>query len=65
MATDDGSTPAGKGRITAAATQAATPSRIATQFAIVSATLSRRTRYWIEQTKLIKKSRNAVHAEGT
>src|SRR5713101_8392825 len=63
VATDDGSMPSGKGRITNAATQVATPSTITTQLAIVSATLSRRTRYWTEQTKFIKKSRNAVHAE--
>src|ERR1700730_8353708 len=65
VATEDGSVPEGKGRITIAATQAAMPSTIATQFAMVSATLSRRTRYWIEQTKLMKKSRNAVQADGT
>ena len=40
VATDDGSMPAGNGRITNAATQAATPTKITTQLAILSATLS-------------------------
>src|SRR3989442_11908745 len=65
VATEDGSIPDGRGRIAKAATQVATPRTITTQLAIVSATLSRRTRYWTEQTKLMKKSRNAFHAEGT
>ena len=65
VATDDGSTPAGSGRMMNGATQAATAITITAQFVTLSATLSRRTRYWIEQTKLIKKNRNAVHAEGT
>src|SRR6266576_5831515 len=40
VATEDGSIPAGKGRIANAATQVATPRTITTQLAIVSATLS-------------------------
>src|SRR4029077_20431700 len=65
VATDDGSIPAGSGRMMKGAMQAATAIAITAQFVTLSATGSRRTRYWIEQTKLMKKNRNAVHAEGT
>src|SRR5216684_5518248 len=51
VATDDGSIPAGKGRITNAATQVAMPSTTTTQVAIVSATLSARFSTWCAGTK--------------
>src|SRR6266446_648261 len=65
VATDDRSMPSGSGRITNATMQAAIAIAMTVQFVILSATGLERTRYWMEQTKLIKKSRNAVHAEGT
>src|ERR1700687_2501507 len=65
VATDDGSMPSGRGRITNAAMQAAIPIAMTVQLVSVSATGLGRTRYWMEQTKLMKNSRKAVHADGT
>ena len=65
VATDDGSMPSGSGRITKAATQAAIAMAMTVQFVTLSATGLDRTRYWMEHTKLMKKRRKAVHAEGT
>src|SRR6185369_108620 len=65
VATDDGSMPSGRGRITKAAMQDAIAIARTVQFVSLSATGLERTRYWMEHTKLMQKSRNAVHAEGT
>src|SRR5678815_1256475 len=65
VATDDGSMPSGRGRITKAAMQTAIAMAMTVQFVTLSATGLERTRYWMEQIKLMKNSRNAVHAEGT
>src|SRR5579862_2143342 len=65
VATDDGSMPSGSGRIAKAAMQAATPMAMTVQLVSLSASGLGRTRYWMEQMKLMKNSRKAVHAEGT
>src|SRR5216683_7373112 len=64
VATDDGSMPSGSGRITNAAMQAAIAIAMTVQFVSLSAIGLGRTRYWMEQTKLIRRREKQYTGRG-